>query len=176
MSSRTPPVAVELKPSALYGGLLVVLVLSAAGAALASHHPLWLKSLLLAGIAGLLYRAWRDECTRGACRLELSPTGRVTVTIREGAVRREGTVRRDSAARNGSVLSGQCTGHAVLGTLAVFVFVDTQGGQSGSNERWSRMNRWPFRRHARIAVLCDATDPDDFRRLRARLRLRPAEG
>lgn len=153
MSSRTPPIALELRPSALYGLLLALLALSAAGAALASHHPLWLKSLLLAGVAGLLYHAWRDEREQGACHLFLSQDGRVAVRYRHGAT-----------------VEGQFAGHAWLGSLAVFVFVGPArtGSPDGSRSWRERLSSF---RPARITVLRDATDADAFRRLRARLRL-----
>lgn len=154
MSSRTPAIALELRPSALYALLLAVLMLSAIGAALVSHHPLWFRIALGAGVAGLLLRAWRTDRVRGACRLGLSPQGRVMVGY-----------------RNGQAREADCSGYALLGSLVIFVFV--------APEKNAQATGWlpaPARllagRPERIAVLRDATDADSFRRLRARLRLR----
>lgn len=154
MSSRTPAIALELRPSALYGLLLVVLMLSALAAALASHHAWWLKSLLLAAVAGLLYRAWHGERVRGARHLALSPEGRVTVGYRNGQAREAGY-----------------GGYALLGSWVIFVFV-VPAPDPQATGLVQALRRMFGSRAERIAVLCDATDADSFRRLRSRLRLR----
>lgn len=154
MSSRTPAIALELRSSALYGLLLAVLMLPALAAALASHHAWWLKSLLLVAVAGLLYRAWRDERERGACRLALSPEGRVTVGY-----------------RNGQAREADCAGYALLGSWVIFVFV-APAPDPQAKGLVPALRRLSGGRAERIAVLRDATDADSFRRLRSRLRLR----
>ncbi|MFP5382878.1 MAG: hypothetical protein ACLGHG_02275 [Gammaproteobacteria bacterium] len=154
MSLRTPAIALELRSSALYGLLLAVLMLSALAAALASHHAWWLKSLLLVAVAGLLYRAWHDGRVQGARYLALSPEGRLTVGY-----------------RNGTAREADCAGYALLGSWVIFVFVAPEKA-SGATGLGSLLKRLFAVRPERIAVLCDATDADSFRRLRSRLRLR----
>ncbi len=58
---------------------------------------------------------------------------------------------------DGRVHGGSYAGYALLGSLVIFVYVHRAG--------WRRL-LGPIR----LTVLCDATDPDAFRRLRARVR------
>ena len=138
-----PPLRVELRPSSSYGWLLAVAWLAGVAAALASHHPLLLKGSVLLGVTGLLLQAWRDEVRHGVRVIEIAGDGVVRIGHADGRERR-----------------GAFAGHAGLGAYAVFLFVTRDG--------------WPgLAGPARITVPRDATDPDSFRRLRARLRLAP---
>lgn len=136
-----PLLTLELRPSPLYALLLLAVALCALPATLAAHHEPWLKWTLLAVVLASLARCAWQEWRAGMRRIELTTDGDVVLADAAGRTRR-----------------GPYAGHALLGSLAVFVFI----GRSGWR-RWLGPQR--------IAVLRDATAADDFRRLRARVRL-----
>lgn len=130
-----------LAPSRLYHGWLLVLFTLGVAVALFSHHPLPVKGGLLAGLALLLLAAVWHERRRGLRELSLGEGGRVAWSGADGRLH-----------------TGSCAGYALLGSLVIFVYVHRAG--------WRRL-LGPMR----LTVLRDATDPDAFRRLRARVRL-----
>lgn len=144
MSSPTPPLALELRPSALADAGLLILVLAAVAAALASNHPLTLTvplTLLVAALAGQFRQAQRQQ---GCCRLALHENA-------------EGLLQVHAEFADGRQQESAAAGYAVLGSLAVFVYLERTGWPSWFGPQ-------------RLTVLCDATDAASFRQLRARLR------
>lgn len=144
MSSPTPPLAVEVRPSRLYAATLLALAACVLVATPLSNLPLPLKSALALFAVVLLLKAWRDERIAGLRSLRIDGEGD----------RREFTV----CLADGSLLRAAGAGHAWLGTVAIFVFLERDG----------------WRRHfgpRRLCILRDAVTADDFRRLRARLAL-----
>ncbi|MFZ5757496.1 MAG: hypothetical protein ACOY3X_11370 [Pseudomonadota bacterium] len=103
MSSPTPPLAVELRPSRLYGIGLAVLALAAILAATVSGRSLPLTLSLLLAVLLLLWREWRTEQQAGCRRLCLH----------------DGQLHAEFA--DGRVLAGPLSGHAWLGTCVLFV-------------------------------------------------------
>ncbi|MFZ5723997.1 MAG: hypothetical protein ACOY33_10110 [Pseudomonadota bacterium] len=145
MSSPTPPLAVDLQPSRLFAGSLLALGAVAGPAAQLSHLPLPLKLALLAVLLAGLRQAWRAELRAGLRRLCLVEP-------------RDGERRIELLFADGRELAAPAAGHAWLGTLAIFVFVERAG--------WRRCLG-----PQRLCILHDAVSADDFRRLRARLLL-----
>lgn len=144
MSSPTPPLAFELRPSALADAGLLMLVLAAVAAALASNHPLTLTAPLVLLVAAL---AWQFRCAQrrqGCCRLALHEDA-------------DGLLQVHTEFADGRQQQSVAAGYAVLGSLAVFVYLERAG-------------RLQWLGPQRLTVLCDATDPASFRQLRARLR------
>lgn len=130
-----------LAPSRLYAHWLFLLFVLGLAVALYSHHPLPLKAGLLAGLALLLLVAAWQDRRRGLRELSLGEGGRIAWSGADGRVH-----------------GGSYAGYALLGSLVIFVYVHRAG--------WRRL-LGPIR----LTVLRDATDPDAFRRLRARVRL-----
>lgn len=130
-----------LAPSRLYHGWLLVLFALGVAVALSSHQPLPLKGGLLGGLALLLLAAAWHEHRRGLREFSLGDGGRVAWSSADGRLH-----------------AGSYAGYALLGSLVIFVYVHRAG--------WRRL-LGPMR----LTVLRDATDPDAFRRLRARVRL-----
>lgn len=144
MSSPTPPLAVEVRPSRLYAAALLALAACVLVAAPLSNLSLPLKSALALFAVVLLLKAWRDEQVGGLRNLRIDGDGD----------RREFT----ACLADGTLLRAAGAGHAWLGTLAIFVFIERDG----------------WRRHLgpqRFCIARDAVTADDFRRLRTRLAL-----
>lgn len=144
MSSPTPPLAVEVRPSRLYGAALLALAACVLVAAPLSNLSLPLKSTLAVFAVALLLKAWHDERAAGLRSLRIDGDGD----------RREFT----ACLADGTLLRAAGAGHAWLGSLAIFVFVERDG----------------WRRHLgpqRFCITRDAVTADDFRRLRTRLAL-----
>lgn len=128
-----------LQPSRAFACLLLVVGAAALTGAAVSFLPLWLKLALLATTALLLGVAWRYEVRRGLRHLQADTQDTHRLTLRFA---------------DGKTVTGRYAGHALLGTLAVFIYVERTG--------WLRVFG-----PRRFAVLSDATDADLFRRLRA---------
>lgn len=145
MSSPTPPLAVEIRPSRLYAAALLALAACVLMAAALSNLGILLKSLLAFAALLLLFKAWRDESTGGLCSLRIDDivNGHRELTLRFADARLQ---RAPSA------------GHAWLGTLAIFIYVHRTG--------WSRILG-----PQRYCITRDAVTTDEFRRLRTRLAL-----
>lgn len=110
-------------------------------AALASEHPPLRRASLVLAVLALVLLAQRRERERGCRQLRIDHDD-------------EGAMRISARCADGRVIAAPFAGHAVLGHLAVFVYV-------------ARAGKW--RGPERIVVLRDAVDADGFRRLRARL-------
>lgn len=109
-----------------------------------SDLSLPLKSALAVWALVLLLKAWRDERAAGLRSLRIDGEGD----------RREFT----ACLADGTLLRAAGAGHAWLGSIAIFVFLERDG----------------WRRHLgprRLCILRDAVDADSFRRLRVRLAL-----
>lgn len=145
MSSSTPPLAVELRPSRLYAAGLLALAAGVVIAAPLSNLALPLKILLVVVALAALGFAWRDARVAGLreLRIEEDASGQRIVVARYA----DGRQQRAAGA-----------GHAWLGTLAIFVFVERAD--------WRR-----YLGPQRLCVLRDAVDAEAFRRLRVRLAL-----
>lgn len=144
MSSPTPPLAVEVRPSRLYAAALLALAACVLVAASLSNLPLPLKSALAAFALLLLLKAWRAERIAGLRALRIDGEDD----------RREFTARL----ADGTLLRATSAGYAWLGSIAIFVFLERDG----------------WRRHLgpqRFCITRDAVTADDFRRLRTRLAL-----
>lgn len=144
MSSPTPPLAFELRPSALVDAGLLSLVLAAVAAALASNQSPLLTAPLVLLVAALAWQFRRAQRRQGCCRLALHDAA-------------DGLLQVHAEFADGRRQHAAAAGYAVLGSLAVFVYLERAG-----RRQWLGPQR--------LTVLCDATDPASFRQLRARLR------
>lgn len=135
--------AVELQPSRLAQSGLGVLAFLAVLAALTSNRPPELLLPLPGAFFALLWLARRHELRHGCRRLVLADNAQGELQVR-------------AEFADGRVCGSPFAGHARLGTLAIFLFVEREGWQRVLGPR-------------RIAILRDATDADSFRRLRARI-------
>jgi len=132
-----------LQPSRLFAGLLAGIAVAAGVGAAISWLAWPLKAALLSAGWLMLLQTWRNECRAGLRQITADANDLQQIQLHFA---------------DGKNLQATYAGYAVLGTLAIFIFVERSG--------WKKLLGTK-----RFTVLRDATSANEFRRLRAWTRL-----